>query len=421
MFKVFEPIEYLCIDIANNFGDDPSTGFKGDKELFETRIQWVKDNFNRLEERYEEADEKYLYIKAVMALRDVMQGKATGHTVMLDASCSGLQIMSCLTGCKRGGDMTGLIDPNKRSDAYTEITDQMNLQLSQLSMAMIKINRADAKEAVMTSAYGSKAKPLEIFGEALIDQYYDACHIKAPGAFQLLDVLISAWNPYTLNHTWELPDGHVSHVKVMETVETEIEIDELNHHKFSTKFKVNKGSKRGVSLAANVTHSIDSYVLRSVIRRTNYNVKRVTRALDLLTKEMKLRKRSALPKTDKLWMEQRELRFNLTNIVDASTLDAINKHSIGYLSKAHMLRLKALAETMLKHKPFETLTVHDAFKCHMNNCNQLRFWYKELLAELSESELLSDILTQISGKEFKYKKLSNNMGELIRNSNYSLG
>ncbi|MGP6500661.1 DNA-directed RNA polymerase, partial [Klebsiella pneumoniae] len=135
MFKVFEPIEYLCIDIANNFGDDPLTGFKGDKELFETRIQWVKDNFNRLEERYEEADEKYLYIKAVMALRDVMQGKATGHTVMLDASCSGLQIMSCLTGCKRGGDMTGLIDPNKRSDAYTEITDQMNLQLSQLSMA----------------------------------------------------------------------------------------------------------------------------------------------------------------------------------------------------------------------------------------------------------------------------------------------
>lgn len=421
MFKEYLPIDYLCIDIANSFGDDEAVGFKGDKDLFEARIQWVKNNFNQLEERAEEADEKYLYIKGVMALRDAMQGKETGHMVMLDASCSGLQIMSALTGCIRGGRITGQIDPDIRYDAYTEITAQMNTQLTALSLAMIVIKRADAKQAVMTSVYGSREEPLKIFGLELIDQYYDACHIKAPGAFQLLDVLINAWQPNVLLNSWELPDGHVSYVKVMKKVETEIEIDELDHHKFTTRYKINKSADRGVSLAANVTHSIDSYLLRSVLRRTNYSIKRIDRAISLITEELNKTNRTKINSNDRMHMADREERFNYTNMVDASTLDCINIHTIGYLSAFHMQRLLALAVTMKEHKPFEILTVHDAFRTHPNNCNRLRYWYKELLAELNESNILSDILTQITGNEFKYKKLSNTMAKFIRNSNYTLG
>ena len=89
MFKSYQPIEYICIDIANCFGEDKAVGFKGDKELFEDRIQWVKNNYSVLEQRMEEADEKYLYIKAVMALRNAEKGIADGHLVALDASCSG--------------------------------------------------------------------------------------------------------------------------------------------------------------------------------------------------------------------------------------------------------------------------------------------------------------------------------------------
>ncbi len=297
----------------------------------------------------------------------------------------------------------------------------MNTQLTALSMAMIKISRADAKQAVMTSVYGSREEPLKIFGESLIDEYYNACHIKAPGAFQLLDVLISAWKPFALVNEWELPDGHVSHVKVMKQIETDIEIDELNHHKFSTKYKVNQGSKQGVSLAANVTHSIDSYVLRSLLRRTNYNVKRIKRAVKVLANELKQVRRTPVHPQDRMNMADREVRYTYTRMVDALTLESVNKFTVGYLSKQHIEKLLALGTEMLKHKPFETLTVHDAFRTHANNCNRLRYWYKELLAELSESEILSDILTQISGTDFKYKKLSTVMAKYIRNSNYTLG
>ena len=208
------------------------------------------------------------------------------------------------------------------------------------------------------AGYGSKAKPKEIFGEHLLDFFYETCHLHAPGAFNLLDTLISAWQPNVMAHTWELPDGHIAHIKVCEKVEVDIEIDELAHHKFSTSYKVNRPQKRGVSLAANVTHSIDAYLLRSVIRRCNYNKRRVERALKLLSKETV--KRTPINPNDKLKMSDKEERFNFTNMVDASTLECVNKHTIGYLSINHIDRLITLAVEMLNHKPFELLTVHDA-------------------------------------------------------------
>lgn len=81
MFKEYSPIQYLAIDIANNYGLDKLT--------YEERIQWVKTNINRLEDLAPEAEEYHLYIKGVNALRQTQRGEPTGHTVALDAVCSG--------------------------------------------------------------------------------------------------------------------------------------------------------------------------------------------------------------------------------------------------------------------------------------------------------------------------------------------
>ena len=108
----YSEFQYICIDVANQYGLD--------KKLFEERIEWTTNNINDLEalgESRERWKAKPLYIKAVLALRDVQAGKPTGHSVGWDAVCSGLQLMSTLTGCKDGAASTGLIDPDKRSDA----------------------------------------------------------------------------------------------------------------------------------------------------------------------------------------------------------------------------------------------------------------------------------------------------------------
>ncbi|MCB2563695.1 hypothetical protein KQ772_15005, partial [Listeria monocytogenes] len=57
--KTFNAIQYIAIDIANQYGLD--------KTNYEDRIQWGKTNLNKLEELTQDAEEPYLYYKAVRA------------------------------------------------------------------------------------------------------------------------------------------------------------------------------------------------------------------------------------------------------------------------------------------------------------------------------------------------------------------
>ena len=252
--KHFSALDYLCIDIANNVGKQGD--FLGDKDTFENRIQWVKDNINNLPDYYAKAEDKYQYIKAVMALADVLAGKPTGHTVALDAICSGISIMSAITGCLKGCKATGLVATGYRPDAYTAVTDVMNRMLSKQGI-QVSVSRAEAKQAIMTSAYGSTKKPKEIFGEDTpeLRAFEDACMEVAPEAFKLMGVMISAWNPNALEHSWYMPDAFSVKIKVLEQKETKIYIKELDDACVTMTTKENKPVKRGVSLVANFAHS----------------------------------------------------------------------------------------------------------------------------------------------------------------------
>ena len=251
--------QWLLIDACNQYG--------GDKLVFEDRIQWTMDHLDVLESLVDGAGTKPLYIKAVMAIRKAQRGLPTGHLVGVDACCSGIQVMSALTGCIAGATATGLVDPNKRSDAYTETTAVMNTILG----GNLIVSRADAKRALMTAFYGSKAVPEELFGEDTpeLDAFYKAANIIAPGAWELLQDLLASWKPYALSHEWKLPDGFDARVKVMNKKEARIEVDELNHATFTYEFYENLGSKNGLSNAANLIHSVDAYILRNMHRRCN--------------------------------------------------------------------------------------------------------------------------------------------------------
>lgn len=400
-------IEYLCVDVANNWGLD--------KELFPERIQWVKDNFNNLEELADQATEdKVLYIKSVMALRDVVAGKPTGHLISLDATCSGMQVLSALTGCIKGAIITNLTPEPKRYDAYTEVTAEQNNVLREWQVKGLEISRKDAKDAVMTSLYGSKATPKKIFGEEgpAIEAFYEAAHRCAPGAFGLLNTLLNAWQPYALSHYWKMPDGFDVAIKVMQTEETRIEVDELNHHKFKTSYKVNMGSKSGISLPANVTHSVDAYVLRTLLRKCSYHAPTLNKCKKLLTETME--QPVAVSESPLLGL------YYSTGLVDPIWFEVMNRETALAIPKELKVKLLAMIEDITQFKPFDVLTVHDAFRIHANNGDALRYHYRNILADLADSTLLDHILSMITGKKFKYKKLSNNLGDLIRQSYYGV-
>lgn len=140
--KSFTGWQYLLIDVANNAGIDL------DKETFENRIAWAERNLTMLEfhNKGQVWKEMPLYLKAVQAVRKAQVGEASGHLVGLDAICSGMQIMSVLTGCMSGAKATGLVDPDLRADAYTECTTVMENMLG----ISIPGKRKDVKQAVMT-------------------------------------------------------------------------------------------------------------------------------------------------------------------------------------------------------------------------------------------------------------------------------
>lgn len=411
--KTFTGWEYLLIDLANHFGLD--------KMLFEDRIQWATDNLNNLESLADMADSKPLYLKAVMAIRDAQAGKAIGHVIGLDACCSGIQVMSALTGCTAGASATGLVDPDVRADAYSLTTEVMNTIMG----GGVTTSRSAAKEALMTSFYGSKAKPKEIFGEDTpeLEAFYKAAYTVAPGAWELLQDLLASWQPYALSHSWKLPDGFDARVKVMEKKTARIEVDELDHATFTHEFYDNEGTATGRANVANVVHSVDAYILRSIQRRCNYDVATIINAATVI--EIELIKRSLCPGETLLTQPQNELLYYVIQYVRSGMADIViapylDEDAVGCLSTEHLKALNQIIYSMLEYRPFEVITVHDEFKVHPNNANHLRQQYINIFAEIADSNLLDDLLSQVHGMPGHFQKLSTDLSTKIRGSNYAL-
>nr|UVX89064.1 MAG: DNA-dependent RNA polymerase [Bacteriophage sp.] len=413
-FQRFSGWEYLCIDLANHYGLD--------KELFETRIEWVYENINHLGWLVNKADDPVLFQKTAMQIERARRGEPIGHIVHFDACCSGIQIMSALTGCESGAYNTGMIDPRQRMDAYSNTTAEMNSILSMKGMASITVPRGDVKQAVMTSSYGSKAVPKKVFGEGeMLDVFYDAAMTIAPGAFKLMDELLESWRPFALEHRLVAPDGFTAVIKVMETKETRIEVDELDHATFTLQYRVNEGTERGRANVANTTHFCDAYLLRGMERRCNYNpvvVRKAQEVLEMASLAYSCGK-TQMPMAEEL-SELLPLCIR-AHIADVALLPLLDWSNVMCLPKWMVRKLLSIVNDMLTYKPFPIITVHDAFGCHANNCDITRYWYKEIMADFADSDMLEMLLCQLYGiTDGKYEKLSPNLGDKIRNSNYAL-
>lgn len=136
--KFFRPIDYLKIDLANQYGHGI------DKQSFEDRIAWADTNEKNLEALEAEAEDRYRYASARLAYRDVQAGKTTGHLVGLDASSSGPQIMSALMRDIVGAENTSLTGKSC-NDLYQITTNVMNSLLT----TEVSYDRKTVKYALM--------------------------------------------------------------------------------------------------------------------------------------------------------------------------------------------------------------------------------------------------------------------------------
>lgn len=332
--------------------------------------------------------------------------------------------MSAITGCYEGAKATGLVDPNVRADAYSSVTEAMNLELAQHGLN-VHVSRADAKQALMTSFYGSKLTPKTIFGEETpeLQAFYVAAQKVAPGAWDLLQDLLASWQPWTLKHSWQLPDGFEAKVKVMQKHETRIEVDELDHASFTYEHYENTGSRTGLSNVANVVHSIDALVLREIHRRCNYKTQALDNAVCLVQAEQGRRLLEVCQEDDMIPDAPINKYVGLwarTGFLSAVVIPYLNEDSVRLVPWDMLKEIEILGQSMMDHNPFPVVTIHDEFKCHPNNMNHLRQHYINILAELADSVIIDDILSQLHGKPGNFPKLSNNLSDCIRHSNYAL-
>jgi hypothetical protein len=395
--QTFTGWQYLLIDLANHYGLD---GLR-----FEERLKWAEDHLNQLERMYDTCKAKTLplFKKTVLSVRKAQQGKPSGHLVGFDAICSGMQIMSVVTGCYSGAKATGLIDPNVRSDAYMTVAEHMEyiLQTPQ------GLDRAAIKDATMTKLYGSIKQPQTLFGKDTpeLEAFYKAMWEVAPGAMQLLTVLVDSWNPSTLAHSWRMPDNHYVYLPVMETEESRIEVDELDHSTFTYAFKTNETQDRGVSNAANAIHSIDAWLLRGLERRCNYDTGSMVNAFELIQGELLRRHISGqlseleVTEEEEACIETINTRFEASKIADLVYVTDLTSTVVKGISTQCLEELLQLINESLVHDPFPILSVHDEYKCHPNNMNHLRTHYLQIMKQLARGSIMEDIVSQLHGMQ----------------------
>jgi DNA-directed RNA polymerase len=255
--RTFTGKEYLLLDIANQYGYD--------RESWDYRLNWVRNNFAHLEQLKDNADSPVLYAKAVRALRMTQAGKPVGHPIGLDATASGLQVLACLSGCERTASAVNLVNTGRREDVYAEVADEMSQQLNQ------QIERAVVKRPLMTHYYGSTAVPEQAFGKGTAKNkaFLSALRSRMPGAEELMHLFQSFWNPEAKYYDWVMPDGHHVHIPVVKPIKKKIEVDEFHHMTFMYQTSVVTPKKKGRALAANIVHSIDAYVAREMVRRAH--------------------------------------------------------------------------------------------------------------------------------------------------------
>ena len=396
----FTGMQYLQIDIANKFGLD--------KQDWNTRLDWFNKNQEKLLSLVPQAKEPALFYAGVQAWNQANQGLPIGYPISLDACSSGLQLLACLTGDDKAAKLCGVIDTGHREDAYSVIYNEMVNSIGESA----KISRDDCKDAIMTSLYGSTAVPKQVFGEGkLLQVFVDTMSNVAPAAWALNQVFLDIWDSTVLSHDWVLPDNFHVHINVMVNSKEKVMFFNKPYEVIS---KVNAPKEKGRSLGANVTHSIDGFLVRELTRRCDYRpdvVAKIQHMIFNAWEKNELQDTINNRMLEKLWFHYLDSGY-----LSARILDYITQDNISYIDRSVIQELI----DSLPVKPFKVMSIHDCFRVLPNYGNDLREQYNLQLTLIAKSNLLSFTLSQVMGREIKVDKANPNMWKHIMDSNYTL-
>jgi len=380
--RQFTGIEYLKMDIAVHYGHG------NDKKDWDDRLEWFHQHEHELMELLPQAEEDAIYYGGVLAYKAYLKGKPSGFPIRLDATCSVIQILSCLAGDEKAAIISNAIGSTGLKDAYMEIYRDMVLGLGTTGT----ISRDKLKKPIMTSIYGSKRQPKSIFGEDSpeYNQFMLSAAEMLPLVWVLKDSLIKLWQPNVFSHDFTQCDGFEVHLPVKKRV------SEPFHFKgmiYESTYIVNRPSDFEVSLAAHITHSTDALGVREIDRACMYKPAVMHRMIKLNsivgTKSVKRKKDKQLMRLLDIQARTNFTSYRLVEFIDESNKAHVPKHVWDELIE--------LVTICLEHKPFQILSVHDCFSCLPAYGNPMRKHYQMFLYRLAKSTLIQSIAREITG------------------------
>jgi hypothetical protein len=245
----FTALQWLRIALANAFGMD--------KMDFQDRLTFADRVYSELNAGRADIQtaEEPAY---ALAMWDGLLGNHRVR-VHLDATASGTQILAAFANCKKSGTWCNLFGTT-RQDAYTHAWQAMG--------SIPGITRSMAKDAFMTSQFGSRKVPRETLGEANLPAFYEMYQTEFPGVWGVLNYIQGLWQSEVHSHRWVMPDG-------FEVVQWNTGLEEETVTLFGQDTKVLKQvhtqERRGIALAANVTHSTDGFICREMVKRAQFD------------------------------------------------------------------------------------------------------------------------------------------------------
>lgn len=410
-FQTFTPIEYLMIDVANNFGHD--------KLDWDKRISWFKENEHQLDLLQETAAEPALYFAGVQAYHKAKAGQAIAYPISLDATASGAQILAALIGCRKSAELCNVVDAGKRMDLYTAIYEIMQGSLAEQEgddaeiIQGAGITRKDVKQAVMTSLYGSTAMPKKVFGadSPLLEMFYQTMIERASGVWKLNEAILGLWQPAALSHDWTMPDNFHVHVKVIDDQYDRVSFLDQTYVIHS---KVNRPMDSGLSIGANLVHSIDGMIVREISRRCSFDQNHMIKLIEMIMQSDYERPFSTHRPKDKLVKTLWD-HYEASGFLSARIIENLDEHNMAMVDYSVIMKLiKSMPQ-----KSFSVLSIHDCFRVHPNYANDLRRQYNQLLHEIASSELLSYLACQIANDSVTAPKFDNIANDILQ-SNYAL-
>lgn len=350
------------------------------------------------DEMYEKASNPVGLRAAREALQKAVSNQPTGFTISLDASSSGLQFLSLFTRCPKSWKLCG--GDEDILDAYVEIFMSMNSGLN--------LDRKEVKQCIMTALYGSEAMPKKIFKEN-VDQFYKTMEDMASGAWQLnLDVQ-ELWDHVEgSTYDWYLPDGYYACIETQDKIKTEFSFMEETYELTQT---VQERPRFHKGLCPNLIHGTDAFVVREMYRRCMFNSATIERVCTAITSGANDSNGKSADKVKELWTLYEESGFLSVRILDFLYDDTIGL--VDVLIVAQMIQT-------LPNTAFEILSVHDCFRAHPNNGNELRRQYNRIMCDIKNSNMLPFIASQVVGKKIDYPITTDIPDDVILNANYLL-